>query len=1090
MKKLFLFLTWLMVLPMAVQAQGGDSWETAALLTSGTTASGTLSGEVTDAWYQIEIPSDGTLDLEVTPDQTREVLAIWYTLLYDTYGKEGGFQTYRASCRAGNGYQPASLTVKDIGPGTYYLNTHRYSGEGGYTIKYVFTPNTYDNDKEPNEAYDQSILLEKSKELQGHLGFKDATSNTTDTDDWYKIEIPKDGTFTLDVTPDQTGEELVIWFTKIYSLKQCEDGLNAYRTNCQAPNGYDPASLTVKDMGKGTYYLNVHRYSGQGGYTIKYDFTPSPYANDEEYNNSYEQAQPIQNGETVKGHLGFIDADSNTADTDDWYKIEIPEHGRLTLDVVPDEDTRELVIWYTNIYSLKQCEDGLKTWRAQCRASNGYDPASLTVEDLGKGTYYLNVHRYSGQGGYTLKYEFEAYRMVDEEPNDDSINAIEIKDGETKEGFLGIIYDDGTTDADDWYMTTVAEGSQLTFSYVPDGRESLDVDLTLFYMENGELKNIVSRWPHWQSAVIETAENMKGGTYYFQIHRRGGVGAYSLTFGTPRRAEGSQIRVSFHGKNQVRLGIPSDYGITIENVSSQVAEPFILALPATEDIKLLGAKLPGRNGITEMTLDEITYEGADIMWFLVPRMDPHQKYSFTITAEGKVNAGVRSIEQAVKPLAIATTMLIAAAVGVVYDIVEDQVTSWCVDVIKENIDLSLEEYNQYRQVVGNAVDKTMVEEQQKSGIIVQAAKPTVKKMCTAMIETIPGGGLINAVGDALEVLKNLSGALRRRVWYWIYKDLRYIKEEHPAVLDAKIGCNQIVRSWDPNEMCGPVGAGEENWIGQTSTVDYRILFENKKEATAPAYRIRISDELDPDVFDLSSVRFGTTSHEGVDYNWKMTRDGNRLFWDIEGIELPPNVNAPEGEGYVTFSIDLKPGLGNMTQIKNKATIIFDYNEPIETNEYVNTLDLNEPVATMTSATEKGGVITVKCKAADAESGVRSYMFFVSVNDEPFEYIGDSTEPVYELEMGEESVASDFKFYALAVDNVGNTQQMPPAAITATSGNGGNGDANGDGEVNVADVDFIIERIGEAVNVTNKTADVNHDDEINVADVDFVIERIQ
>ena len=1089
MKKLFLFLTWLMALPVAVLAQGGDSWETATLLTSGTAASGTLGEGKTDAWYKFEIPSDGILDLEVTPDQSGEVLAIWFTKLYDIYGKEGGFQTYRASCQAGNGYQPASLTVKDIGPGTYYLNTHRYSGEGGYTIKYVFTPNTYDNDKEPNETYDQSILLEKGKELQGHLGFKDATSNTTDTDDWYKIEIPKDGTFTLDVTPDQTGEELAIWFTKIYSLKQCEDGLNAYRTSCQAGYGFDPASLTVKDMGKGTYYLNVHRYSGQGGYTIKYDFTPNPYANDEEYNNSYEQARPIQNGETVKGHLGFIDADSNTADTDDWYKIEIPEHGRFTLEVSPDQDTRELAIWYTNIYSLKQCEDGLKERRASCQADNGYDPASLTVEDLGKGIYYLNVHRFSGQGGYTLKYEFEAYRIVDEEPNDDSINAIEINDGETKEGFLGIIYDDGTTDTDDWYMTTVAEGSQLTFSYVPDGRESLDVELALFYLENGELKNIVSRWPHWQSAVIETAENMKGGTYYFQIHRKGGVGSYSLTFGTPHRAEGSQIRVSFHGKNQVRLGIPSDYGITIENVSSQVAEPFILALPATEDIKLLGAKLPGRNGITEMTLDEITYEGADIMWFLVPRMDPHQKYSFTITAEGKVNAGVRSIEQTVKPLAIATTMLIAAAVGVVYDIVEDQVTSWCVDVIKENIDLSLDEYNQYRQVVGNAVDKTMVEEQQKSGIIVQAAKPTVKKMCTAIIETIPGGGLINAAGDALEVLKNLSGALRRRIWYWIYKDLGYIKEEHPAVLDAKIGCNQIVRSWDPNEMCGPVGAGEDNWIGQTSTVNYRILFENKKEATAPAYRIRISDELDPNVFDVTSVRFGSTSHEGVGYNWKMTRDGNKLFWDIEGIELPPNVNAPEGEGYVEFSVDLKPGLGNKAQLKNKATIIFDYNEPIETNEYVNTLDLKEPSATMTSATEKGGVVTIKCKGSDGESGVCNYLFFASHNKGEYQFIGDSMSPNFEYTLPN-GTANEYTFYALAVDNVGNTQQTPPAAITATSGNGGNGDANGDGEVNVADVDFIIERIGEAVNVTNKTADVNHDDEINVADIDFVIERIQ
>ena len=51
-----------------------------------------------------------------------------------------------------------------------------------------------------------------------------------------------------------------------------------------------------------------------------------------------------------------------------------------------------------------------------------------------------------------------------------------------------------------------------------------------------------------------------------------------------------------------------------------------------------------------------------------------------------------------------------------------------------------------------------------------------------------------------------------------------------------------------------------------------------------------------------------------------------------------------------------------------------------------------------------------------------------------------------------------------------------------------GDANDDGEVNVADVDYVIESIGEDVG-THKSADVNDDGEINVADVDYIIERI-
>ena len=51
-----------------------------------------------------------------------------------------------------------------------------------------------------------------------------------------------------------------------------------------------------------------------------------------------------------------------------------------------------------------------------------------------------------------------------------------------------------------------------------------------------------------------------------------------------------------------------------------------------------------------------------------------------------------------------------------------------------------------------------------------------------------------------------------------------------------------------------------------------------------------------------------------------------------------------------------------------------------------------------------------------------------------------------------------------------------------------GDANGDGEVNVTDVDVVIEAIGEDYEA-NKAADTNEDGDINVADVDFIIERI-
>ena len=56
-----------------------------------------------------------------------------------------------------------------------------------------------------------------------------------------------------------------------------------------------------------------------------------------------------------------------------------------------------------------------------------------------------------------------------------------------------------------------------------------------------------------------------------------------------------------------------------------------------------------------------------------------------------------------------------------------------------------------------------------------------------------------------------------------------------------------------------------------------------------------------------------------------------------------------------------------------------------------------------------------------------------------------------------------------------------------------GDANGDGEINVSDIDFIIEILGAEYDATNKDhlkADVNGDKAIDVSDIDFVIENIK
>ena len=52
----------------------------------------------------------------------------------------------------------------------------------------------------------------------------------------------------------------------------------------------------------------------------------------------------------------------------------------------------------------------------------------------------------------------------------------------------------------------------------------------------------------------------------------------------------------------------------------------------------------------------------------------------------------------------------------------------------------------------------------------------------------------------------------------------------------------------------------------------------------------------------------------------------------DSIMLPPNVNAPEGEGYFSFSVLPKSGLTYDTEISNVAWIRFDYNAWLQAPE--------------------------------------------------------------------------------------------------------------------------------------------------------------
>lgn len=208
----------------------------------------------------------------------------------------------------------------------------------------------------------------------------------------------------------------------------------------------------------------------------------------------------------------------------------------------------------------------------------------------------------------------------------------------------------------------------------------------------------------------------------------------------------------------------------------------------------------------------------------------------------------------------------------------------------------------------------------------------------------------------------------------------------PRVEVLDVQTTESVEANDPNEKVATPGVRGTDIIVPGDRIEYTIYFENVITATAPAQEVFITDLLSIDL-DWNTIRFEEvafdktivaiddgggnqfqTRQQIVDY-----RDGdNRTWWvDIFGILdpstglvewtfrtldpetgdlpidalagfLPPNDDTKRGEGHVTFSILPKADIPLGTEIRNKASIIFDINDAIITNEVRRVIDVAPP----------------------------------------------------------------------------------------------------------------------------------------------------
>ena len=279
----------------------------------------------------------------------------------------------------------------------------------------------------------------------------------------------------------------------------------------------------------------------------------------------------------------------------------------------------------------------------------------------------------------------------------------------------------------------------------------------------------------------------------------------------------------------------------------------------------------------------------------------------------------------------------------------------------------------------------------------------------------------------------------------------------------------LPESIDPNEMSGPAGVGDDRKVLPGQWLDFKIHFENHSDATAAAQEIHItnmlSDYLDWSTFELGEIVFKNqivTSLSGknsgsaevalsdgsqnVRMEFSLDPVTGKAYWYMRSLDpntadgwpldpyagfLPPNDANGNGEGYVAYRVKVKDDAPNGAMVDSTASIIFDYNEPIQADpSWSNTVYVGAPSKPELTAIGEivNGSTTLSWTAADFASSYDVYIWKNGTERPSEATISDiqSTSISFNLEYIN---GNSYNFLVVAKNKYGETQSQISTAET-------------------------------------------------------------
>lgn len=286
----------------------------------------------------------------------------------------------------------------------------------------------------------------------------------------------------------------------------------------------------------------------------------------------------------------------------------------------------------------------------------------------------------------------------------------------------------------------------------------------------------------------------------------------------------------------------------------------------------------------------------------------------------------------------------------------------------------------------------------------------------------------------------------------------------------------LIQPTDPNNLVGFPGLGSQGWIAGAQVLPHAVSFDNVPSATAPAQQVVVTQPLGANV-NLSTLSLlGITIPNGssdvhvpippnsfspaagidefttnvdlrptqgllVNVDAKLNRNTKTLTWTFTSID--PNTGLPPfnplfgflpagAEANFSFSVTPTPGLATGAQIAEQATVVFDGQAPMSTQNWVNTIDNTPPSSQVTAlpATETSTSFTVQWAGTDAGSGMQGFTIYVSDSGGPFSAFQMNTAATSATFTGQ--VGHTYAFYSIATDLVGNIEGSKSNAETTTT----------------------------------------------------------